>query len=328
MEEANWCTATLQFEWTVEDSRWHELLEALERRKIICSVWAVPARKGCEGAEVVCAVDEDGAVAVAEDLTLVGSGQPAAGLGSSLGSELQAVSVGLGWKTLPGKRPSNEPPTFSGAAVLVSGKFDFDFYNTAAVLGSELQVWQTPDLIVAQASLKGTVHAPYICKISRPAVLMVRDGDRRSLIVRPEFTRGPFHQVGCRNLDWTWAQATLPAQDAVGTEVDKLRKLTARRGMAPEELHADGMPADKAEQYLEILSLPQGRGALHAMGALLAAPLAAAELVEQPDSAATLDSPGPFNCSARGMLWGCACMSRAVSATWVPGCGNTRGGRC
>jgi hypothetical protein len=61
-----------------EDARWHELLDALGRRKIICSVWAVPARKGCEGAEVVSAVDEDGTVAVAEDLNLVSGGQPAA----------------------------------------------------------------------------------------------------------------------------------------------------------------------------------------------------------------------------------------------------------
>lgn len=74
-------------------------------------------------------------------------------------------------------------------------------------------------------------------------------------------------------------------------EVDRLRKFTACRGMALEELLADGMPVDAAEQFLEILSLPQGRGALHAMGALLAAPLAAAELVEQPDSAANLDPP-------------------------------------
>lgn len=291
MEEANWCTATLKFEWTVENSRRHELVEALERRKIICSVWDTTARKGRVGAEVVCAVDEDEAVAIAEALNLVASGQTATDLGHSLGAELQAVSVGLGWQVLLGKRPLDQRQIFNGEAVLVSGKFDFDFYNTASSLKSELQVWRTPDVIIAQARLKGGELGPYICKVSRPAVLMVRDGDRRSIIVRPEMTKGPFLQVGCRNLDWTWAQATLPPQDTASPEVDRLRKLTACRGMALEELLADGMPVDAAEQYLEILSLPQGRGALHAMGALLAAPLAAAELVEQPDSAANLDPP-------------------------------------
>jgi hypothetical protein len=222
---------------------------------------------------------------------MVASGQTATDLGQSLGAELQAVSVGLGWQVLLGKRPPYRRQTFNGEAVLVSGKFDFDFYNTASSLKSELQVWRTSDVIVAHARLKGGELGPYLCKVSRPAVLMVRDGDRRSIIVRPQMTKGPFLQVGCRNLDWTWAHATLPPQDTARPEVDRLRKLTACRGMALEELLADGMPMDTAEQYLEILSLPQGRDALHAMGALLAAPLAAAQLVEQPASAANLDPP-------------------------------------
>ncbi|MCW2133726.1 hypothetical protein [Arthrobacter sp. VKM Ac-2550] len=255
------------------------------------SVWDMTARKGRVGAEAVCAVDEDEAVAVAEALSLVPSGQTATDLGHSLGAELQAVSVGLGWQVLLGKRPPYRRQTFNGVAVLVSGKFDFDLYNTASSLKSELQVWRTPEVIVAKARLKGGELGPYICKVSRPAVLMVRNGDRRSIIVRPEMTKGPFLQVGYRNLDWTWAQATLPPHDTASPEVDRLRKLTACRGMALEDLLADGMPVDAAEQYLEILALPQGRGALHAMGALLAAPLAAAQLVEQPASAANLDPP-------------------------------------
>lgn len=121
MEEASWRAATLKFEWTVENSRRHELVEALERRKIICSVWDMTAGKGRVGADVVCAVDEDEAVAMAEALNLVTSGQTATDLGHSLGAELQAVSVGLGWQVLLGKRPPYQRQTFNGEAVLVSG---------------------------------------------------------------------------------------------------------------------------------------------------------------------------------------------------------------